>query len=291
MNIKGQTKQSKRHVEAVLASFDILDSFLHAPNQTLKQIIDQTLLTRNRVMRLTGTMEARGYLLRSPITGSYSLGPKLMSLGREYERQSNLSTLSQPMLQELAKATGESASIHIFDELDRVVLAREESGNDLRLSMPVGRRNPINLGASGKIFLAFCSEEMRDKVLKSIFRGMSSSENGVVLSELAVELNRIKLKGHVYCPGVREPHSGIMSAPIFGRENRFLGALVIGGPINRFTDETIPKKIKSLMLMAAKITWRLGGEFPFSEPQDDTAPLKEDDPSDARTASVSAVGL
>lgn len=62
MAVKGGKRQTDRHVEAVLASCEIMDTFLHCPNQTLKQIIDQTSLSRNRVMRLAGTLEARGYL-------------------------------------------------------------------------------------------------------------------------------------------------------------------------------------------------------------------------------------
>ena len=266
MSINKKTEQSKRHVEAVLASCDIIDSFLRYPHQTLKQIIDQTNLTRNRVMRLTGTLETRGYLLRYPMTGIYSLGPRLLSLGREYERQSNLGTLAQPMLQELAKATGESATIHIYDNLDRVILAREESGNDLRLSVPVGSRVPIILGASGKVFLTFGPKNRRDQVLKRILRSMPGSGTIAVPPELASELNRIKAQGYVYCPGVRVPDAGFIAVPIFGQEKRFIGSLVIGGPIQRFTPETLPEKIKLVTAVSAKITWRLSGEqSPFAD--------------------------
>ena len=126
MAVKGKKRQTDRHVEAVLASCEIMDSFLHCPTQTLKQIIDQTNLTRNRVMRLAGTLEARGYLHRDSRTGSYGLGTMFMSLGRVYESQSNVGSLGQPILQELAHTTGESASIYVLDHLERVVLAREE---------------------------------------------------------------------------------------------------------------------------------------------------------------------
>ena len=57
--------------------------------------------------------------------------------------------------------------------------------------------------------------------------------------------------------------AGAVAAPIFGLENRFLGALGVAGPIHRFIPETLPGKIKLVMSAAAELTWKLGA-FPSS---------------------------
>jgi IclR family KDG regulon transcriptional repressor len=261
MAVKGGKKQTDRHVAAVLASCEIMDSFLHCPNQTLKQIIDQTSLSRNRVMRLAGTLEARGYLHRDSRTGNYGLGTMLMSLGRVYESQSNVGSLGQPILQELARTTGESASIYVLDNLERVVLAREEGKKDVRLAIAVGQRMPIHVGAGGKVLLAFGPKEVRDKVLNG--RRLSKAASGTITnpSKLADELDRIKTQGYAISIGERVLDAGAVAGPIFGLENRFLGALGVAGPIHRFTPETLPGKIKLVMSAAAELTWKLGG-FP-----------------------------
>lgn len=274
MAVKGEKRQTDRHVEAVLAACEIMDSFLYCPNQTLKQIIDKTNLTRNRVMRLAGTLEARGYLHRDPRTGSYGLGTMIMSLGRVYEGQSNLGTLGQPILQELASTTGESASIYVLDNQERVVLAREEGKSDVRLAITVGQRMPVDLGAGGKLLLAFGPKEVRDNILNS--RRLSKAASGAMTnpSKLADELDRIKTQGYACSLGERVLDAGAVAAPIFGLENRFLGALGIAGPIHRFTPETLPGKIKLVMSAAAELTWKLGG-FP-SSPSKGNQSLKSD---------------
>jgi IclR family transcriptional regulator, KDG regulon repressor len=263
MPLKQPTKQSERHVEAVLAACDIADTFLRFPNQTLKHIIDQTHLTRNRVMRLTGTLEARGYLVRDPAKGVYMLGPRIMSLGRVYERQSNLGTLAQPILEELAATSGESASINIQDNLDRVVFARVEGSSEIRLSIPVGQRVPLNLGATGKVILAFGRKEVRDKVLKRICAKMSGSDKRVAIPTMTAELNKTAIQGYAYGPGERVMDAGVISAPVFGPEG-FLGALTIAGPIQRFTPENLSERIKLVKGAAAKLTWLLGGNQSIS---------------------------
>lgn len=259
MVIKGKTKQSDRHVEALLVACDIMDSFLHSPNQTLKQIVDQTGLTRNRVIRLTGTLVARQYLLRDSRTAIYSLGPRFMSLGKVYERQSNLLSMSQPILKELASATGESAFVFVLDDLDCMVLARAEGTSQIRLFVPVGQRVPSHLGASGKVLLAFGPEEARDKVLKK--KGLRSPVTGAIIdpSRLTAELDLIKTRGYAYTQGERVPGAAGIAVPIFGLENCFLGAVGLSGPANRFTPEILPGRIKQVMTAAAEITRKSGG--------------------------------
>jgi IclR family transcriptional regulator, KDG regulon repressor len=259
--IKGKIRQCTRHVEAVLAACDIVDSFLCIPNQTLKQIIDQTRLTRNRVMRLTGTLEARQYLLRDSMTGTYSLGPRIMSLGRVYERQSNLVSLAKPILRKLASTTGESAFVYVLDNTDCVVLAREEGTSDVRLVVDEGQRIPIHLGASGKVLLAFGPKEAREKVLNS--RYLSKQASGAIIDPLRLsdDLNRVKTQGFAFSRGERIPDAAGIVAPIFGLENCFLGALGIAGPIHRFTPEILPERIKFVMTAAAELTRKSGG-FP-----------------------------
>jgi IclR family KDG regulon transcriptional repressor len=263
MAVQGKKRQTDRHVEAVLASCEVMDSFLRCPNQTMKQIIEQTKLTRNRVMRLAGTLEARGYLHRDSRTGSYGLGTMFMSLGRVYESQSNVGSLGQSILQQLARTTGESASIYVLDNLERVVLAREEGKNDIRMAIAVGQRMPVHVGAAGKVLLAFGPKEVRDKVLNS--RRLSKAASGAITnpSKLAEELDRIKTQGYACSIGERVLDAGAVAAPIFGLENRFLGALGVAGPIHRFTPETLPGKIKLVMSAGAELTWKLGG-FPSS---------------------------
>ncbi|MDO8941616.1 MAG: helix-turn-helix domain-containing protein, partial [Desulfobacterales bacterium] len=78
-------KQADRHVESVLATLDILDCFLKDSSLTVKHLIDATGLTRNRVMRLTGTLVHKGYLSTDADTGAFHAGPRVFALSRVFE--------------------------------------------------------------------------------------------------------------------------------------------------------------------------------------------------------------
>lgn len=269
MALRGR-KETGRHVGAVLAACDIMDSFLRCGSQTVKQVMDQTRLTRNRVMRVAGTLEARGYLHWDSRTGSYGLGTMAICLGKVYESQSNLCNMGQPILQELAHATGESSSINILDNMERVVLAREDGENNIRMVLSVGQRSPVHgeggtIGAICKVLLAFGPKESREKSLNSIRLSRAASGAAANPYKLADELEQIKTQGYAYSLGERFPEAAGVFAPIFETGNQFLGALGISGPIYRFTPETLPDKIKRVMSAAAELSWHLGG-LPSSSP-------------------------
>ena len=72
-----QVKQLERHIEAVLASLDLMDCFLHSPKLTTKAIIDLTGMTRNRVSRILGTLIHKGYVIECPEPNTFTPGQSL----------------------------------------------------------------------------------------------------------------------------------------------------------------------------------------------------------------------
>ena len=63
--------------------------------------------------------------------------------------------LAQPHLENLARATGEAASLGVRNGGDVVVVLRAESAQPLRFDRPHGARVPLHASAMGKALLAF----------------------------------------------------------------------------------------------------------------------------------------
>lgn len=158
--------------------------------------------------------------------------------------------------------TGESASIYVLDNLERMTLAKAEGKNDIRMAMAVGNRAPVHLGAGGKVLLAFGPEEVREKILNSKALRTVAPQGIPQPARLAKDLDRIKTQGYALSLEERILDAGAIAAPIFELENRFLGALGIAGPINHFKDASVPEKIKLVMSAAAELSCKLGA-FPF----------------------------
>ena len=113
---------SQDKVEAVERALAVLDAF-HAdkPAMTLGEIAAATGFYKSTILRLAGSLERLGYLVRED-GGAFRLGPALWRLGSIYRAQFNLGDAVRPELRRLVEATGETASFYIRQGQSRVCL-------------------------------------------------------------------------------------------------------------------------------------------------------------------------
>lgn len=257
--MKQKTKQASRHVEAVLAALDLLDCFLKEPALSLKQVMDMTSLTRNRVMRLAGTLEARGYLNADPGSGKITLGPKCLRLGKAFESNLDLVSISRPILYQLAQKTGESASLYVRDGLERIVIAREEGTQVIRYSVNPGQHMPLHAGAAGKVILAFSPKEIREQVFENNELPQITEHTITERKKLAVEVNNIFSNGYAVSLAENFLDVASIAAPVLDHQMRLVGALSIAGPLSRFTSDVIEEKKDKVVVAAEQLSYLLGG--------------------------------
>lgn len=245
-----QGKEASRHVEAVLSALDILDCFQNHPGLTLKAIIDMTGLTRSRVMRLIGTLEARGYVVGNPDTRTYHPGIKLSILAKTFERNNKVEVMIRPVLKQLAGDTGESATLYVSDGLERVALAREEGSHAIRYSVPEGQRYALRRGgAASKVLLAFGPPELSAAVL---------GDPATDARSLKKEITKAKKQGYAVSQSENTPGASSLATPVFGADGILAGAMTLSGPSIRMTEEQIEKWVDLIVETAGYLSGRLG---------------------------------
>jgi DNA-binding IclR family transcriptional regulator len=260
--LKKPTKQTDRHVEAVLAALGVLDCFLSNFSMTIRQLMECTGFTRNRVIRLTGTLLHGGYLMPDSIRGAYMLGPKVWTLNKVFEQEHGIILLARPILREVAMKTGESSSLFVRDGFERVVLVREEGTQTVRYNLTEGQRMEIYTGATGKVLLAYA----KDEVLKALFSSpifVKRSPNTVADAvALQRDLKKIRQQGFAESAGERISDAGAVSAPVFDGTGDILGALGLAGALSRFTPEATKRYVKIVVAAAKKMSVQLGWKPP-----------------------------
>ena len=251
-------KQTSRHVEAVLAALDLLDCFQKKPNLAIKELITMTGQTRNRVMRLVGTLAHRGYLVFNPDRGVYGLGPRLLVLGRIFESSQNLVTLARPILRRMVAETGESVSLYVRENLERVVIARQEGTQNLRFSVGEGQRMELHAGAGGKVLLAWAPKAVVQQVLnKKNLRRLT--ENTIVSPQaLAAELEKVRARGHAMSRAERDQEAIALAAPVFDDRGTLVAALAIVGPERRMARFAETGGTQFIKLAGAELSKLLG---------------------------------
>src|SRR5262249_7225051 len=107
------------------------------------------------------TLEELGYVTRNG--RNFVLRPKVLELGAAYLESMDIEHLTKTHLEELARATADSAALCVLDGTDIVYVARTSVRTLLRLEAHVGSRFPAHATSTGRVLLAGLTAEHLDR--------------------------------------------------------------------------------------------------------------------------------
>jgi DNA-binding IclR family transcriptional regulator len=151
---------------SVLRVLDILSVLAARPDGwTLTEIASDLALPKTSAFSLLKTLEAGGYLRRG--NGKYLLGAAAHKLGTTIANSLSFPRCARPVLEDLARQTGETVMLGVLSEQGHEVAYVDiiESDAALRFTVRVGNRRPLYAAASGKAILAFLPEPVRKAYL------------------------------------------------------------------------------------------------------------------------------
>ena len=112
-------------------------------------------LNRVTTLRLTKTLAEEGFVVLSPESGRYCLGPEAFATGIAAEPGYELQRIAAPMLQTLALETGDTVFFTLLHDGETICLSRDEGGYPIRNQLvKPGDRWPLGVGAGSCALLA-----------------------------------------------------------------------------------------------------------------------------------------
>lgn len=246
-------------VDAVLKALEILDCFnTHETELSLNQLCEKTGLYKSRVHRLCGTLITSGYLVRTSRT-NYRLGPKLMVLGKVYEKSNSLRSIAAPFMKKLTQDTGESTALFVVDGMKSICMAREMGSSRLVYSINEGDYMELTPTAAGRVLLAYADAGFVQRVMSKNKHTRFTENTKVDNEEILAELERIRREGYGINNQEREEGIAAIAAPVFDFENNVPAALAVVGPAHRFKEKHIQELLDKLLVAAREMS-RLMGE-------------------------------
>jgi DNA-binding IclR family transcriptional regulator len=229
------TTASSGGVESVDRALSIVGCFQAGDHAlSLTEIAARTGLYKSTILRLTVSLEKAGYLVRHQ-DKSYRLGPELMRLGGLYQRSLRLEDHVRPVLRQLMRESGESASFFRREGAWRICAFREDSTQAIRDHVHEGDRLPLDRGAAGHVLTHFA---------------------GTVS---AADFAALPLRSF----GERESETGAAAVPVFSQREGLIGALTLSGPLTRFTEERVAVMAPLLLAAGRRLSETLGGHYPI----------------------------
>jgi DNA-binding IclR family transcriptional regulator len=214
-------------------------------SRSFTHIVEATGLTRPTAHRLIVGLEEHGFLVHVGGSG-YVLGPRLLALATTAVRELPLGDLAHPILERLARSTGESAQLYVRDGDRRVCIDAVESERELRTIVEIGASLPLDKGSAGKVFLAWGTDRDRERLAKS----------GGQLPRQVATTRRRRWADSV---AEREPGVASVSAPVFGPGGSVLTAVSVSGPASRLGQLRARRYAPAVLEAAREIERALGG--------------------------------
>ena len=194
-------------VESLARGLDVLRAFdEHHREMSLAEVATATGLARPTARRLLLTLEELGYVRSAD--ASFSLTPKVITLGTAYVASLGLWDVARPHLEALVRRTGESSSMAQLDGGDIIYVARVSVPKIIALRVDIGTLFPAPQTSQGKVLLAALSREDLDATLATPSRSGLPRYIGKPREALDEELTQVRARGWAIAdeelaPGVR----------------------------------------------------------------------------------------
>lgn len=216
----------------------------------LAEISERAGLNKTTTHRLLQALASESLVERSETSGLYRLGTGLMALGVLALSSSDLRLRVRPVLKQLAKTSGETATLEVPIDDSMLILDEVSGGHFVGAVGNVGTRWPLHATSTGKALIAF--DERRMDSLGSAFAQLTP--NTIVRRiDLEKQLGTIRQRG--YAETVDELEDGFsgVGTIIRGGLGEVLGTLSICGPTQRLTDMRRARLGESLRIAATQL--------------------------------------
>lgn len=221
---------------SLMETFEVGESAL-----SLAELSRRSGMHKTTVLRLARTLAQSNYMVQTE-SGQWRLGPAAGWLGARYQAGFDVNNVVEPALHELVRLSGESASFYVREGDIRACVARVEGPQSVRHHVRIGARLPLDLGAPGRVILAFSGAQ-------------------------GEPYETIRTCGYHLSLGEREPDVSSVAAPVFRTGWHLLGSMCISGPSSRLTRAKLETHAKTVVAAANQLSYALaGGRSPATPP-------------------------
>jgi DNA-binding IclR family transcriptional regulator len=211
----------------------------------MHEIADKLNIPRSATHRLLVELIRHGYVRQQKEYGEYTLSLKLCSLGLSQLSGLGVVDISQPVLDELAKISGEVARLSVIDGDQLVWVAKAQGASSgLRFDPDMGGVVDLLSTASGHAWLSSLSEEAALELVSKQGGFVQRDDYGPNVPQTVQDflkmLHEARVRGYsvvseaihlgiaaVAAP-IRHPHSGLT-----------IGVISVAGPHLRLTDDRL----------------------------------------------------
>lgn len=241
-------------LKTVAKAVEILERIMERPDgATLTDLSSATGEKPSTIHHLLSTLRQAGMLQQDPSTKVYRLGLKAFRIGQAALDHLDLVKRAQPLMRELARATGEGVTLVQYEGEKPVYVLGYESSHTIGMRYRPGSPIPLHCTGSGKIFLSRMSDGDLKAYLKALTLKRYTPNTIVDGDRLREEITKVRRQG--YALDNHEVEEGLLciAAPILNHQGEVVGSISLSGPDNRLKDR-LEQVIKQVCKTARSVS-------------------------------------
>lgn len=231
-------------MQALQRILAILEVVASRPDASASVAANETGLSLSTAARLMTQLTSEGVLAKLD-DGRYIIGPRIVEIARAGSDRFDLRAVAQPLLDQLRDETGETTSLHVRADTQRICIAASSSRHAVSRVVPVGLALPLPGSATGEVLLSGLPRE----ALGTVTATMTDQEREAL--EKRVDIIRERgwaLVSDTFVGGV----TGLAAAVKDSRG--VVAALSCSGPTQRFTPKVARSHVESIMAAAEHLS-------------------------------------
>ena len=218
---------------------------------TIAQISHRTEIPRAAVRRCLYTLIKLGYATTDGRT--YSLLPKVLTLGHAYLSSTPLAVTAQPILDQLSNQLHEACSMATLEGDEVLYVARSATPQRLiSVDLSVGSRLPAYCTSMGRILLAALDDAALEDYLETANLQVKTSRTLHTPEAIRASVAEIRQQGWVIVDQELEVGLRSLAVPLKDSAGQVLAALNVGTHVSRITRQELETRFLPVLLEASR---------------------------------------
>lgn len=215
-------------------------------------------LHNSTTFHLVKTMVQLGYLRQMKDSKRYRIGRPLFALAASALDEMEMVSMATPVLDDLARETGESSHFAARMSDAVVVMARTPGPGAFQLTDRVGVVRPAYCTALGKVILAALRPDQLDRYLERIELKPQTAKTITDPERLRREIDGVRRAGIAFDDGEFDNEVRCAAMPVRDFSGQVVGAIGISGPVWRLSIQTLQTHARRLADAAQRLSDAFG---------------------------------
>jgi len=221
-------------IESLDRGLRVLQSFsIERRPMTLSDIAKTANLPRATVRRILMTLQQSGFVMGDERL--FSLTPRVLLLAAAYLTSNQISTVLQPLMDDVATKAREVCSVAILDANDVVFIARSSPARIFSTGLDIGYRLPAFCTSVGRVLLSRLSNEELTSRINSLTLTPQTPSTLLDKPTLIATIIAERTKGYSLVDREAEEGFRSISVPLRRYDGTIVAAANIGAHVDRIT--------------------------------------------------------